>query len=46
MAFAQHTHGQRCAWNALTLEDEHRPVVFVARGSQASYPFRGSTPRR
>ena len=41
MAFAQHTHGQRCAWNALTLEDEHRPVVFVARGSQASYPFAG-----
>jgi hypothetical protein len=41
MAFAQHTHGQRCAWDALTLHDEHRPVVFVARGSQASYPFPG-----
>lgn len=41
MAFAQHTHGQRCAWDAVTLHDEHRPVVFVARGSQASYPFRG-----
>ena len=45
MAFAQHTHGQRCAWNALTLEDEHRPVVFVARGSQASYPFAGEALR-
>ena len=41
MAFAQHTHGQRCAWGALTLHDEDRPVVFVARGSQASYPFAG-----
>jgi hypothetical protein len=41
MAFAQHSHGQRCAWDALTLHDEHRPVVFVARGSQASYPFPG-----
>ena len=41
MAFAQHTHGQRCAWDALTLHDDDRPVVFVARGSQASYPFAG-----
>jgi hypothetical protein len=41
MAFAQHTHGQRCAWKALSLHDENRPVVFVARGSQASYPFPG-----
>ena len=41
MAFAQHTHGQRCAWSALTLHEEHRPVIFVARGSQASYPFPG-----
>jgi len=41
MAFAQHTHGQRCAWKTLSLHDENRPVVFVARGSQASYPFPG-----
>jgi len=41
MAFAQHTHGQRCRWDVVTRQDEQRPVVFVARGSQASYPFAG-----
>ena len=34
MAFAQHTHGQRCAWNALTLEGEHRPVVVSSRAAR------------
>jgi hypothetical protein len=41
IAFAQHAHGQRCGWDALTLHGEHRPVVYVARGSQASFPFPG-----
>jgi hypothetical protein len=41
MAFAQHTHGQRCRWDVVTRHEEHRPVVYVARGSQASYPFPG-----
>jgi hypothetical protein len=36
MAFAQHTHGQRCGWGAVETKGE-RPVVYVARGSQASY---------
>jgi hypothetical protein len=41
MTFAQHTHGQRCRWDVVTRYDEHRPVVYVARGSQASFPFAG-----
>jgi hypothetical protein len=40
MTFAQHTHGQRCAWSVVEKQGE-RPVVFVARGSQASYPRAG-----
>jgi hypothetical protein len=41
MAFAQHSHGQRCRWDVVTRHDEHRPVVYVARGSQATFPFAG-----
>ena len=40
MAFAQHTHGQRCGWE-LVERRNGRPVVYVARGSQASYPSPG-----
>jgi hypothetical protein len=40
MAFAQHAHGQRCDW-ALVEKRGDRPVVYVARGSQASFPFPG-----
>jgi hypothetical protein len=36
MAFAQHSHGQRCRWE-LVERRSGRPVVYVARGSQASY---------
>jgi hypothetical protein len=40
MTFAQHTHGQRCGWPLVEKPGE-RPIVFVARGSQASYPTAG-----
>jgi hypothetical protein len=40
MTFAQHTHGQRCAWSVVEKQGD-RPVVYVARGSQASYPAAG-----
>jgi hypothetical protein len=36
MAFAQHTHGQRSAWGVVEKRNG-RPVVYVARGSQASF---------
>jgi hypothetical protein len=41
MTFAQHTHGERCAWGAVEKQDGERPIVYVARGSQASYPRAG-----
>src|SRR5215211_97455 len=40
MTFAQHNHGQRCDWDAVEKHGE-QPIVYVARGSQASYPFAG-----
>ena len=40
MGFAQHEHGQRCRWGLVEKRDG-RPIVYVARGSQASYPFAG-----
>ena len=40
MGFAQHTHGQRCRWG-LVERRGGRPVVYVARGSQASFPTAG-----
>jgi hypothetical protein len=40
MAFAQHTHGQRCSWGVVEKRGR-RPVVYVARGSQASFPRPG-----
>ena len=40
MAFAQHGHGQRCDWAAVHRHGL-RPVVYVARGSQASYAAAG-----
>jgi len=40
MAFAQHGHGQRCAWS-LVEKRGARPVVYVARGSQASFASSG-----
>ncbi len=40
MAFAQHSHGQRCRWE-LVERRGRRPVVYVARGSQASYAAPG-----
>ena len=41
MTFAQHDHGERCAWKQAEIQDGTRPVVYVARGSQASYPRAG-----
>src|SRR4051794_17185624 len=40
MTFAQHQHGQRCSWSVVEKQGD-RPVVYVARGSQASYPVAG-----
>jgi hypothetical protein len=40
MTFAQHDHGERCSW-AQVQKRGQRPVVYVARGSQASYPRAG-----
>jgi hypothetical protein len=40
MTFAQHDHAERCRWNQVEKVGGH-PVVYVARGSQASYPRRG-----
>jgi hypothetical protein len=41
MTFAQHSHGERCRWKDVEKRDRTRPIVYVARGSQASYPRRG-----
>ena len=40
IAFAQHQHGQRCDWGTVEKLGE-RPVVYVARGSQASFATAG-----
>ena len=40
MTFAQHTYAERCGWADVETADG-RPVVYVARGSQASYPRAG-----
>jgi hypothetical protein len=40
MAFAQHAHGQRCGW-ALVEKGGARPIVYVARGPQASFASAG-----
>ena len=40
MTFAQHEHGERCSWQQVERRG-NRPVVYVARGSQASYPRSG-----
>jgi hypothetical protein len=40
MAFAQHGHGQRCDWRLVERRGT-RPVVYVARGSQASFAAPG-----
>jgi len=40
VAFAQHTHGERCGWDAIKKHGQ-RPIVYVARGSQASYASPG-----
>jgi Vacuolar protein sorting-associated protein 62 len=41
MTFAQHAHGERCSWGQVEKHGGQRPVVYVARGSQASYPRAG-----
>jgi hypothetical protein len=41
MTFAQHAHGERCLWAQAEKHAGERPVVYVARGSQASYPRAG-----
>jgi hypothetical protein len=41
MTFAQHAHGERCTWNEVQKHEASRPVVYVACGSQASYPRPG-----
>lgn len=41
MTFAQHEHGERCSWKAVEKHEGERPIVYVARGSQASYPRPG-----
>ena len=40
MAFAQHNHGQRCGWGLVQKRGD-RPIVYVARGSQASFASAG-----
>lgn len=40
MTFAQHNYGHRRSWGQVESQDG-RPVVYVARGSQASYPEAG-----
>jgi hypothetical protein len=40
MTFAQHDHAERCRWRDVE-KVGRRPVVYVARGSQASYPRPG-----
>lgn len=40
MTFAQHDHGERVPWASAERQGD-RPVVYVARGSQASYPRAG-----
>jgi hypothetical protein len=40
MTFAQHTHAERAPWKDVE-QLAGRPVVYVARGSQASYPRPG-----
>jgi hypothetical protein len=41
MTFAQHDHGERCSWRQVEKHGGTRPIVYVARGSQASYPRPG-----
>jgi hypothetical protein len=41
MTFAQHEHGERCSWGQVTKHAGTHPIVYVARGSQASYPRPG-----
>jgi hypothetical protein len=41
MAFAQHNHGQRCGWGLVQKRGHPRPIVYVARGSQASFASAG-----
>jgi hypothetical protein len=41
VTFAQHEHGERCPWSRVEKHDGRRLVVYVARGSQASYPRPG-----
>jgi hypothetical protein len=41
VTFAQHTHGERCTWAAAEKHEGERPIVYIARGSQASYPRPG-----
>jgi hypothetical protein len=40
MTFAQHEHAERCKWSEVE-KLGRRPVIYVARGSQASYPRSG-----
>lgn len=41
MTFAQHDHGERCSWAQVKKHARTRPIVYVARGSQASFPRPG-----
>jgi hypothetical protein len=41
MTFAQHEHGERCSWMQVDKHARTHPIVYVARGSQASYPRPG-----
>lgn len=45
--YAQHSHGERCAWSDIEQDngpDGPVPVVYSARGSHASYFRRGTYP--
>lgn len=48
VTYAQHSHGERCAWGDVEKEagpEGPAPVVYSARGSHASYFRRGTYPQ-
>lgn len=42
IALSQHESGAKCEWGAVEKQGLDRPVVFVAVGTHANYPYAGS----